>query len=107
MNQQQQEIEELKEEITRLKEIVEPDGNVVNNYNLTRSERLSNFLRKRWKLLVDAEVLIRAKICIADLEFMLFPVGLSRHFKVDGVAELHAALALIEVWIVQVVSIRK
>ena len=44
MNQQQQEIAELKEEIARLKEIVEPDGNVVNNYNLTRSERLSNFL---------------------------------------------------------------
>ena len=42
MNQQQQEIEELKEEITRFKEIVEPDGNVANNYNLTRSERLSN-----------------------------------------------------------------
>ena len=58
MNQQQQEIEELKEEITRLKEIIEPDGNVVNNYNLTRSERLSNFLRKRWKLLAYSMYLI-------------------------------------------------
>ena len=58
MNQQQQEIAELKEEITRLREIVEPDGNVVNNYNLTRSERLSNFLRKRWKLLAYSMYLI-------------------------------------------------
>jgi len=58
MNEQQQEIEELKEEITRLKEIIEPDGNVVNNYNLTRSERLSNFLRKRWKLLAYSMYLI-------------------------------------------------
>ena len=58
MNQQQQEIEELKEEITRLKEIIEPDGNVVNNYNLTRSEHLSNFLRKRWKLLAYSMYLI-------------------------------------------------
>ena len=58
MNQQQQEIEELKEEITRLKEIIEPDGNVVNNYNLTRSERLSNFLRKRCKLLEYSMYLI-------------------------------------------------
>ena len=58
MNQQQQEIAELKEEIARLKEIVEPDGNVVNNYNLTRSEHLSNFLRKRWKLLAYSMYLI-------------------------------------------------
>ena len=58
MNQQQQEIAELKEEVARLKEIVEPDGNVVNNYNLTRSERLSNFLRKRWKLLAYSMYLI-------------------------------------------------
>ena len=58
MNQQQQEIAELKEEIVRLKEIVEPDGNVVNNYNLTRSECLSNFLRKRWKLLAYSMYLI-------------------------------------------------
>ena len=58
MNQQQQEIAELKEEINRLKEIVEPDGNVVNNYNLTRSEHLSNFLRKRWKLLAYSMYLI-------------------------------------------------
>ena len=58
MNQQQQEIEELKEEIARLKEIVEPNGNVVDNYNLTRSERLSNFLRKRWKLLAYSMYLI-------------------------------------------------
>ena len=58
MNQHQQEIEELKEEIARLKEIVEPDGNIVNNYNLTRSERLSNFLRKRWKLLAYSMYLI-------------------------------------------------
>ena len=55
---QQQEIAELKEEITRLKEIIEPDGNAVNNYNLTRSERLSNFLRKRWKLLAYSMYLI-------------------------------------------------
>ena len=58
MNQQQQEIAELKEEVARLKEIVEPDGNVVNNYNLTRSERLSNFFRKRWKLLAYSMYLI-------------------------------------------------
>ena len=58
MNQQQQEIAELKEEIVRLKEIIEPDGNVVNNYNLTRSESLSNFLRKRWKLLAYSIYLI-------------------------------------------------
>ena len=58
MNQHQQEIEELKEEVARLKEIVEPDGNVVNNYNLTRSERLSNFLRKSWKLLAYSMYLI-------------------------------------------------
>ena len=58
MNQQQQEIAELKEEVARLKEIVEPDGNVVNNYNLTRSERLRNFLRKRWKLLAYSMYLI-------------------------------------------------
>ena len=58
MNQQQQEIEELKEEIARLKEIVEPNGNVVDNYNLTRSERLSNFLRKRWKLIAYSMYLI-------------------------------------------------
>ena len=58
MNQHQQEIGELKEEIARLKEIVEPDGNIVNNYNLTRSERLSNFLRKRWKLLAYSMYLI-------------------------------------------------
>ena len=58
MNEQQQEIAELKEEVARLKEIVEPDGNVVNNYNLTRSERLSNFLRKRWKLLAYSMYLI-------------------------------------------------
>ncbi len=58
MNQQQQEIAELKEEVARLKEIVEPDGNVVNNYNLTRSECLSNFLRKRWKLLAYSMYLI-------------------------------------------------
>ena len=58
MNQHQQEIAELKEEITRLKEIIEPDGNVVNNYNLTRGERLSNFLRKRWKLLAYSMYLI-------------------------------------------------
>ena len=58
MNQQQQEIEELKEEIARLKEIVEPEGNVVNNYNITRSERLSNFLRKRWKVLAYSMYLI-------------------------------------------------
>ena len=58
MNQHQQEIEELKEEIARLKEIVEPDGNVVNNYNLTRGEGLSNFLRKRWKLLAYSMYLL-------------------------------------------------
>ena len=58
MNQQQKEIAELKEEIARLKEIVEPDGNVVNNYNLTWSEHLSNFLRKRWKLLAYSMHLI-------------------------------------------------
>ena len=58
MNEQQQEIEELKEEITRLKEIIEPDGNFINNYNLTRSERLSIFLRKRWKLLAYSMYLI-------------------------------------------------
>ena len=58
MNQQQQEIAELKEEIVRLKEIVEPDGNVVNNYNPTRSERLSNFLCKRWKLIAYSMYLI-------------------------------------------------
>ena len=38
MNQHQQEIEELKEEIARLKEIVEPDGNVVN---ITTSHRVN------------------------------------------------------------------
>lgn len=58
MNQQQQEIEELKEEIARLKEIVEPNGNVVDNYNLTRIERLSNFLCKRWKLIAYSMYLI-------------------------------------------------
>ena len=75
MNQHQQEIEELKEEIARLKEIVEPDGNVVNNYNLTRSEHLSNFLRKRWKLLAYSMYLIvfsiiylyLASVCLVDL----------------------------------------
>ena len=58
MNQHQQEIEELKEEVARLKEIVEPNGNVVDNYNLTRSERLSNFLCKRWKLIAYSMYLI-------------------------------------------------
>lgn len=58
MNQQQQETEELKEEIVRLKEIVEPDENVVNNYNLTRGEGLSNFLRKRRKLLAYSMYLL-------------------------------------------------
>ena len=79
MNQQQQEIEELKEEINRLKEIIEPDGNVVNNYNLTRSERLSNFLRKRWKLLAYSMYLIVFSIIYLYVASSMF-VGFNKLF---------------------------
>ena len=79
MNQQQQEIAELKEEVARLKEIVEPNGNVVNNYNLTRSERLSNFLRKRWKLLAYSMYLIVFSIIYLYVASSMF-VGFNKLF---------------------------